>query len=69
MSKLKENILFFVIFFTIYTALMIIVEYWRYDEIDFVKNVIGGVIVTTLLLLDKIYKFSDKIKKKLTFIK
>lgn len=69
MSKLKENILFVVIFFTIYTALMTVVEYWRYDEIDLAKNIIGGIIVTTLLLLDKIYKFSDKIKKRLTFIK
>ena len=48
---------------------MAVVEYWRYDEIDLVKNVIGGSIVTTLLLLDRIYKFSDKIKKKLTFLK
>lgn len=48
---------------------MTVVEYWRYDEIDLAKNVIGGIIVTTLLLFDRIYKLSDKIKKKLTFIK
>ena len=69
MNKTKENILTALIFtigFTVFTTLF---EFWVYDRIAIEKNIIGGVIVSIMILLDKKYKFSDKIRRKLTFIK
>ena len=67
MSKLKENILFVLIFFIGFVVGITLFEF--YDKIAIEKNIVGGAILTVLVLLDKIYKFSDKIKRMLTFIK
>jgi glycopeptide antibiotics resistance protein len=69
MSKLKENIVISLIFFIAFSVGMTAFEFWIYDKIDIQKNLIGGGILAFLILLDRKYKFLDKIKKKLTFIK
>ena len=66
---MKEYILFALIFFIGFVFCLTVFDFFYSDGIDIVRVVITGGIVTFLLLLDKIYKFSDKIKQKLTFIK
>ena len=69
MSKLKENIVISLIFFICFSVGMTAFEFWIYDKIDIQKNLIGGGILAFLILLDRKYKFTNKIKRMLTFIK
>tara|TARA_R110001583_G_scaffold7286_1_gene36271 strand:+ start:3340 stop:3549 length:210 start_codon:yes stop_codon:yes gene_type:complete len=69
MSKLKENIVISLIFFIVFSVGMTAFEFWIYDEIDIQKNLIGGGVLAFLILLDRKYKFSERIKRMLTFIK
>ncbi|MBI9057868.1 MAG: hypothetical protein JEZ01_08835 [Labilibaculum sp.] len=69
MNRTKENIIFVLIFSVVFAIVTTAFEFWIYDWVKIEKNIIVGVTVSILLLLDKIYKFSDKIKQKLTFIK
>ncbi len=69
MSKIKENILFTLIFLIGFTVSFTVFDFFYHDEIDFIKSIITSGIITFLLLLDKRYKFSDKITRMLTFIK
>jgi hypothetical protein len=69
MNKIKENILVGLIFTIVFTVSITAFEFFRYDRIAIEKNIIGGVIVSILILLDKRYKFSDKVVRMLTFIK
>ncbi|MDE5419215.1 hypothetical protein L3049_14540 [Labilibaculum sp. DW002] len=69
MNRTKENIIFVLIFSVVFAIVTTAFEFWIYDWVKIEKNIIVGLTVSILLLLDKIYKFSDKIKQKLTFIK
>lgn len=69
MNRTKENIIFVLIFSVVFAIVTTAFEFWIYDWVKIEKNIIVGVTVSILLLLDKICKFSDKIKQKLTFIK
>jgi len=69
MSKLKENIVISLIFIIVFSVGMTAFEFWIYDKIDIQKNLIGGGVLAFLILLDRKYKFTNKIKRMLTFIK
>lgn len=69
MSKTKENILIGLIFTIGFAVCTTVFEFLIYDRIAIEKNIIVGVIVSILILLDKKYKFSDKVVRMLTFIK